>query len=1596
MKRILILLIAVFMSLGLACGSVFIIDKSLSATTSQEQTESQEEDQEISATASGYWADKATSNRPSGSGTVNDPYLIGSAQTLANFAFMVNNNYKNSNTGLLYKDAYVKLTADIDISAHYWTPIGTSAYSTTDGWWIFATTTWHPYYFSGNFDGNGHTISGLTISVKGPQGVASKYLCENTFDYGDESVNFTYSNSAGIGLFGFAYNATIKDFTLKNGKINIESDVTGNASLWLHVGGAVGMLSGGNISNVSNDSVSMIYEQNRDNYYTISGSMNIGGVVGTSIDMSTISDCSCSALIDIYFYELAQFRELVVGGIVATTTYDVKECECSSDIYLNAQGSGNITSYGTAFGGIIGLLRSTRGNMWCYRNIFSGNIYYYVGPGSLINCVGGIIANLLNLSGSEYKIYECINYGKITVSNVYNTFVGGILAVNQNNSIKIYECANFGDLKLTLNSDNCTDSGYGGILGVSNTSGTYIYSSANYGNITVTSSKSIRNIGGIAGWIMDAGLITSCINHGVVTGGSNSNSIGGIAGQIGKEEKAGSWFFNLGHEDAKTNVYISNCINYSKVSGSSNYGQIVGFMNGTGKVVKCYGNNNYTSGYAPSGSAGGYSSGSLKTYSFLTKYSFYNASYNWTTSKYAGYDSISFNNEVSTSYGTSYDWLMSPLVYNYYSDSERSTRGMGSAYQNVIVPMSSVSTARIQIEWNKRGESYYLSYSDDISTISYYAWDSGTSKLVEKKVTSTSDRIPYLNGADYTLMRRYTNLFWVEYNPLHFTFSKLSIRNDGTYEQSQAYYSETVNSENRKIYVRFENNAYIDEDPIYFKFSFASIAQTVNVGVHTYKNFSLANLESNGSKGGTAQNYTNVYYLDPITITATPNLGYAVNKIVFTKDGTTTYHNFQQNNVGNLVDSSNHELSSEAAEDVVLGKVEYDFDYRFENFDVYFVPIIYEITIVSEWNPNSDFTELVSMKGTSYNGTQMVTKDYLNLGEDNKIDINYGYKYSVFINKNGETSQEHEIKENIECDYQSKKILLSSDDLINGLSTFGNDALKMTSFVIYVTRQEINYTIKINNMLNTYKSTSQHTKVDSNNFRSLMFGDISADAYKSLFGTDMLTFSDQYFAYINGTNSYTVSNSYNILYNSLSSSYSNAKIVFANSSSLPTSSALNANDKFSNLLEQYIKYHYPNSSGPMQSYELNIYVYSTLNTYKLTGEINVNNQDVGSKNVSISMTTKEDGGRVLDFYNDVGYMVSYYAPVTVSINSVPYGYKFIGWYYNNKLLSLDEEYTFINNLIVGNIGDVSIVAKFITYNTTDSSYTINPNKSVYSISSAQDLVWLSGQVAQGNTFEGITINQTANIDMSGILFNPIGSIETPFKGVYNGNNHLIENLNLGNYNISYRGLFGYVENATIKNVSLKNSSANISGYSYVGGLIGSAKNSTIENVNNLSNIQINSIKFYSIYGKEVEVYLNPDGASLSPFVYQQYIGGIVGKSENCDFVACANQGNITNTNYCEYVGGLIGFADSNTTIDQSFNSGIISSNEGQNINGLVNGTTSISDCYYINGLYVVVNGTQTGTTSKFNGNYNSNSTNLDSSIWITVNNHLALKIFYWA
>ena len=92
---------------------------------------------------------------------------------------------KAVNAGTAESYASVKLTADITIPAGTtWTPIGSAA---------------NPY--TGVFDGDGHTVSGLTASI-----TAAEYNAEN------DSVPF--------GLFGQTQGATIKNLKMSNVEIS--------------------------------------------------------------------------------------------------------------------------------------------------------------------------------------------------------------------------------------------------------------------------------------------------------------------------------------------------------------------------------------------------------------------------------------------------------------------------------------------------------------------------------------------------------------------------------------------------------------------------------------------------------------------------------------------------------------------------------------------------------------------------------------------------------------------------------------------------------------------------------------------------------------------------------------------------------------------------------------------------------------------------------------------------------------------------------------------------------------------------------------------------------------------------------------------------------------------------------------------------------------------------------------------------------------------------------------------------------------------------------------------------------------------------------
>ncbi len=100
----------------------------------------------------------------------------------------------------------------------------------------------------------------------------------------------------------------------------------------------------------------------------------------------------------------------------------------------------------------------------------------------------------------------------------------------------------------------------------------------------------------------------------------------------------------------------------------------------------------------------------------------------------------------------------------------------------------------------------------------------------------------------------------------------------------------------------------------------------------------------------------------------------------------------------------------------------------------------------------------------------------------------------------------------------------------------------------------------------------------------------------------------------------------------------------------------------------------------------------------------------------------------------------------------------------------------------------------------------------YQLKSAGNLAYLANQVNGGNDYEGVYFTLTANIDLAGKIWTPIGyNTSNTFRGFFDGDGYTISNLYTDYRTITGAdayGLFGFLGNrATIKNVQV--TSANI-------------------------------------------------------------------------------------------------------------------------------------------------------------------------------------------
>ena len=423
-----------------------------------------------------------------GKGTAAAPYKIATAEDLWNMAELVNGE-KFEKT---YKEAHYILTADIDLGGKAWTPIG-------DGYLDSV------YSFTGTFDGNGHTISGLNITANA-----------------EEKTRF-------FGLFG-QMEGTIKNLTIASSTIDCSGKGSANTGA---VAGCVYFGAAIENCHVAED-------------VTVTGSYTTGGLVGQM--KGTMVNCTNAA-------SVTGTSEVGVTGGLAGQISGYKE-NANDGTVENCANFGTVQSAGDA-GGVAGSM--LKGSI---RNTTNEAAVSGENAGGI---VGIINAAQTDGTVSDYVVSECSNSGAIAAIE----HAGGIAADASitTGNVTISNCTNSGSVlgqtmggilsscststpSATLTVSNCTNSGVmenseadgsanaGGIVAslIAKDGGSFVISeSKNEASIDAGTGRA----GGILGTYTSAMSgedatvtldIANCSNEASISGGGMG--IGGIVGEV--------------------------------------------------------------------------------------------------------------------------------------------------------------------------------------------------------------------------------------------------------------------------------------------------------------------------------------------------------------------------------------------------------------------------------------------------------------------------------------------------------------------------------------------------------------------------------------------------------------------------------------------------------------------------------------------------------------------------------------------------------------------------------------------------------------------------------------------------------------------------------------------------------------------------------------------------------------------------------------------------------------------------------------------------------------------------------------------------------
>jgi len=321
--------------------------------------------------ASGDWKDNRETAWPNNGNVNGNVYTINTARELAQFAFTVSTAPVNA-----YAGKTVVLAEDIDLSERYWQPAGTD--------------------FKGVFDGNGKTVTGMTITLA--------------------ALNTAYAG----GLFAsLAADAVVRDLTLE--AVDIQFDVYGsfNITVGSITGGTPGASSSG-FATIENCRVDGVI--NTRNAWTGGGASRVGGIVGELDNGSVVRDCVSSVSVT------ASGRSVSVGGIVGNLRTKSRAWNILNMGPIH--GTSIVSGQAANVGGLVGLMTYTTGHNDVYiANGFSTGSVAAAGSGT--KYVGGVVGYGAGVSTSVANLYWLTDlaakaFGQIATG----TLPGSVIAVD--------------------------------------------------------------------------------------------------------------------------------------------------------------------------------------------------------------------------------------------------------------------------------------------------------------------------------------------------------------------------------------------------------------------------------------------------------------------------------------------------------------------------------------------------------------------------------------------------------------------------------------------------------------------------------------------------------------------------------------------------------------------------------------------------------------------------------------------------------------------------------------------------------------------------------------------------------------------------------------------------------------------------------------------------------------------------------------------------------------------------------------------------------------------------------------------------------------